>query len=107
MPTSEGGPRPARRFRSSRRHGYRTVLIQIVNIAGAFLILGAYAANQRGWIGPPDRSYNLMNVVGALLLLWVAIVDVRWGFIILEAVWAAVSVPRLIRPPERPRPAGP
>lgn len=72
-----------------------------MNLLGAGLILGAYAANQRGWIGPPDRSYSLMNLLGALLLLWVAIVDVRWGFILLEAVWAAISVPRLIHPPER------
>lgn len=77
------------------------MLIQIVNLLGAALILGAYAANQRGWIGPPDRSYSLMNLLGALLLLWVAVVDVRWGFILLEAVWAAISVPRLIHPPER------
>ena len=77
------------------------MLIQIVNLLGAGLILGAYAANQRGWIGPPDRSYNLVNLVGALLLLWVAIEDLRWGFILLEVVWAAVSVPRLVSPPER------
>lgn len=79
------------------------MLIQIVNLLGAGLILGAYGANQRGWIGPPDRSYSLMNLVGALLLLWVAVVDVRWGFILLEAVWAAISVPQLISPPERTR----
>jgi len=32
-----------------------------------------------------------------LLLLWVALVDRRWGFILLEAVWALVSIPPLLR----------
>jgi len=78
------------------------VLQQILSLAGAFLILAAYVSNQRGWLSPRDRSYNLMNLVGALLLLWVALVDWRWGFILLEAVWAAASLPPLLR---RPRPA--
>lgn len=73
------------------------MLLQTVSMAGAFLILGAYAANQRGWIGPERISYNVMNLVGALLLLWVAVVDQRLGFIVLEAVWAAVTLPPLWR----------
>lgn len=72
---------------------------QIISVLGATLILVAYGANHRGWMGPPDRIYNLINLLGALLLLWVAIVDDRWGFILLEVVWAAISIPRLIRPP--------
>lgn len=77
-----------------------------MNVIGAVLILGAYAANQMGWMGPAHRSYSAVNLVGALLLLWVAVVDVRWGFILLEAVWALVSIPPLVRPPS-PRPAAP
>lgn len=72
------------------------MLQQILSLAGALLILGAYVANQRGWLGPRDVSYNLMNLVGALFLLWVAVVDWRWGFILLEAVWALVSIPPLL-----------
>lgn len=78
------------------------MLHQIISLTGALLILGAYVANQRGWLGPADLGYNLTNLVGALLLLWVALVDWRWGFILLEAVWAAASLPPLLR---RPRPA--
>ncbi len=72
---------------------------QILSLAGAFLILAAYAANQRGRLGPSDRGYNLMNLAGSLLLLWVAVVDWRWGFIVLEGVWAGLSVIPLVRPP--------
>lgn len=73
------------------------MVLQLASLAGALLILAAYAANQRGRIGPGDLAYNLMNLVGALLLLWVAVVDRRIGFIILEVVWAAVTLPPLWR----------
>lgn len=72
---------------------------QIVSLAGAFLILAAYVANQRGLLGPRNRLYSLMNLVGSLLLLWIAVIDDRWGFIVLETSWALASVPALIRPP--------
>lgn len=75
---------------------------QILSLTGAALILTAYVGNQRGWWGPLHSRYNLMNLAGALLLLWVALVDWRWGFIVLEAVWALVSIPPLLR---RPAPA--
>jgi len=74
------------------------VFHQLLSLTGAACILTAYVANQRGRLGPDRRLYSVLNLVGALLLLWVAIVDLRWGFILLEAVWAAVSIPPLLRP---------
>ena len=76
--------------------------LQVLSLAGAFLILAAYVSNQRGWIGPAHRSYALLNLVGALCLGWVAIVDNRWGFILLEGIWALVSIPPLVRPRQVP-----
>lgn len=73
------------------------MLFQVVSLIGAVLILAAYAANQRGWIGPDRASYNVMNLAGALLLLWVAVIDGRLGFIFLEVVWAGVTLPPLWR----------
>lgn len=70
---------------------------QLLSVVGATLILVAYTGNQRGWTGPDHLSYNLMNLGGALLLLWVALVDRRAGFILLESVWAAFTVPPLWR----------
>lgn len=77
---------------------------QIGSLAGALLILSAYVLNQRGVIGPWHRMYSGMNLVGSLLLLWIAIVDQRWGFILLESAWALASIPPLLNPP--PAPAG-
>lgn len=73
------------------------MFFQIVSVAGAALILLAYAGNQRGWTGPESVGYNVMNLLGALLLLWVAVIDRRLGFILLETAWAGVTLPPLWR----------
>lgn len=71
---------------------------QILSLAGAALILGAYGANQAGLSGPRDRLYSLANFVGSVLLVWVAVVDGRLGFILLEGAWALISLPHLLAP---------
>jgi uncharacterized membrane protein len=76
------------------------VFFQLVSLVGAFLILVAYLAINRQWLKPHSRRYNLLNLVGGILLLWVAIVDQRIGFVILEAAWAIIAIPPLFRPPE-------
>ena len=77
------------------------MLHQIISLAGAFLILVAYLANSKGWLGPKDPAYNVMNLVGALLLLWIALVDQRAGFVILEVSWALIAIPPLLRRREK------
>jgi hypothetical protein len=74
------------------------MFLQIVSVLGASLLLGAFFAISRGWIRAQDRVYGLMNLAGSLLLLWVAIVDLRWGFILLEVAWAGISIPAVVRP---------
>ncbi len=76
---------------------------QTISLVGATLILVAYVLNQRGRLGPRDRTYALLNLCGSLLLLWIAIVDWRLGFIVLEGAWAAVSLPALVSS-RRPEP---
>lgn len=73
------------------------MLDQLISLVGAALILFAYVANQRRFLTPDDRAYSVMNFVGSALLAWVAIVDQRWGFIVLEVVWALVSVPGMVK----------
>jgi hypothetical protein len=80
------------------------VLDQLISLVGASLVLLAYFANAKGWLGPRDRSYNLMNLVGGLLLLWIAVVDRRAGFMVLELTWALIAIPPLLRPGEKRAP---
>jgi hypothetical protein len=70
---------------------------QLVSLVGAVLILAAYLALQRGWMPRESRLYNAMNFVGSGLLTYVAIEDRRMGFIILEAAWALLSLPRMLK----------
>jgi uncharacterized membrane protein len=74
------------------------MLEQIFSVIGAVLILTAYAALQANRLDQKGRTFCLMNFVGSSLLTWVAIVDRRVGFIILEAAWALLSLIPLLRP---------
>ncbi|MEP6937680.1 MAG: hypothetical protein ABI871_06390 [Chthoniobacterales bacterium] len=78
---------------------FQTMFYQIVSLIGAALILAGYIALQRGWLGQEHRSFNALNFVGSALLAWVAIVDWRVGFIVLETAWALLSLPGLFRRP--------
>jgi hypothetical protein len=44
-----------------------------------------------------DRSYVLLNLLGSGLLALVAILEQQWGFLLLEGVWAVVSLWSLIQ----------
>lgn len=73
------------------------MFFQTISLLGAACLLLAYIASQRGRMRTVSVAYNVLNVVGSGLLAWVAIHDRRWGFIILEVVWALVSIPPLVQ----------
>ncbi len=62
-----------------------------MQVVGAVFILIAFTALQRGTLEPNARSYLVLNLVGGLILGWVAIVEKDWGFLLLEIVWSGVS----------------
>jgi uncharacterized membrane protein len=68
------------------------MLAQSASIVGAVLILVAYAAHQTGRLGRESTAYHLINALGGVLLLAVAINAVQIGFIVLESVWIAISL---------------
>jgi hypothetical protein len=82
------------------------VFFQVVSLVGAFVILLAYGLNQRGRLTPEQASYSVMNLIGSSLLLWVAVVDRRAGFVVVEGAWAAMSLIPLLRR-RVPTPSGP
>lgn len=72
-------------------------MLETVSVLGALAILGAYAADQRGWIDPSRLSYSVANLVGAGILTFVAVVDGQVGFIVLQGAWTLLSLWEIVR----------
>ncbi len=70
---------------------------QIVQIAGSLLILSGFVLAQVGRLDPKSAGYLAVNAVGSGVLAVQAAVEAQWGFLLLEGVWAIVSVAALAR----------
>jgi DMSO/TMAO reductase YedYZ heme-binding membrane subunit len=64
---------------------------QVIQIIGALLILGAYAAAQFDRLETTSRTYLTLNLIGSAILAVLALASSQWGFVLLETVWAIVS----------------
>ena len=69
---------------------------QLIQLAGALLILTAFIAAQRGAMSPTTVSYLVLNLVGSAILAGVALEARDWGFLLLETVWALVAARSLL-----------
>jgi hypothetical protein len=72
-------------------------MADLTQIAGAVLILIAFAASQWGLLGVHTRSYLVLNLVGAAILTVIAWDERDWGFLLLESVWTVVSAWGLVQ----------
>ena len=70
---------------------------QGIQVVGALLILAAFAAVQFERMRPDSRLYLALNLVGSVILAALAVHAEQWGFVLLEGVWAIVSVWGLAR----------
>lgn len=68
-----------------------------VGFVGVFLILLAYILNVFGKLEKNDLQFILLNLIGAGLACWASILMNYVPFIILEGVWAMVSLIALIK----------
>ena len=72
-------------------------MIQAISLAGAIMILLPFAASQFGKLATTSLIYQLLNLIGSLALAIVAVIEIQYGFILLEGTWAVVSAAGLAR----------
>lgn len=77
---------------------------QIIQVVGALLVLSGFAGAQFGYLDPQSRLYLVLNLIGSAILAVLAAQNGQFGFLLLEAVWALVSLWGLVlvlsgRPP--------
>ena len=69
----------------------------IIGTLGVGLILIAYFCNVYGMVVKDGKLYFILNAIGAGLACYASLLIDYWPFVILEAVWAGVSIIALIR----------
>ena len=63
-----------------------------LELVGAVLILAGYTLGQLRLLDQHAPAY----LVGSFVLAVIALVDARWGFLLLEGVWSIVSAISLV-----------
>lgn len=77
-------------------------MFQAIQILGSLLILAAFAAGQAGRLDAKAWSYLWLNLAGSAILAVQAGMGRQWGFLLLESVWALVSLASLVSKTRRP-----
>jgi len=65
---------------------------QALQIIGALLVLAGFVLAQARVLDPRRFTYLALNLVGSATLALLAFEDRQWGFLLLEGVWALVSL---------------
>ena len=70
---------------------------QVIQVAGSLLILVPFVLAQLGRTTTGSVPYLVPNLVGSAVLAVDAAVHQQLGFLLLETVWAVVSLVSLVR----------
>ena len=65
--------------------------IDWVGILGSLMIAGAYLAVSRAWVDAEKPTFNLMNLIGALLILFSLYFEPVPGAILIEVFWILIA----------------
>ena len=69
-----------------------SLITQLLSLLGAMLCLIAYVGHQWHWLNTRSITYNLLNTAGSGILAYIAFWPFQAGFVLMEVVWATVSI---------------
>ncbi len=73
------------------------LLADIIGMAGTSLVVGAFFLLQLNKVSPKGLAYNLMNLTGALFLLFSLCINFNLASFVIEVFWIAASVIGLVQ----------
>ena len=73
------------------------MLVQGISVIAACVVLYAFFMQMQGVWQASEIRYMACNFVGTAVLTVVAWIGSQWGFVLIEAIWALVSLRGLIR----------
>jgi hypothetical protein len=68
-----------------------------VQIFGSLCVLVPFVLVQLGRMSSTSPWYGWLNLIGSTVLAFEAMIGRDWGFLLLESVWALVSLRSLMR----------
>ena len=72
-------------------------LNEIIGFAGLSLVLVAFVFNLLKKIKTESKLYNMMNLIGSLMLVYYSIVLNSMPFLILQLMWGMAALYNLIK----------
>jgi hypothetical protein len=69
----------------------------LAGIAGTAMVIFAFFATQQEWLSAQSRRYQVLNLVGACLIMLSLYQDWNLPAFLIEVFWAAISVYGLLR----------
>lgn len=71
--------------------------MQVVGLLGPLFLLGAYALLSSGRLVATSLVYQVLNLLGAGVMVWVGITTNVWSVWVLNGIWCLIALLGLIR----------
>ena len=71
-------------------------IIDWLGVLGSIVIAGAYLAVSRGWVDARRPAFNLLNLIGAALVLTSLYDRPNAGAILIEVLWMLIALYALL-----------